>query len=62
MDESLEDFFVTLSNPVSATISDGIAEGTIIDDDDSPTISIADASLVYEGDDSSFLVSLSTGS
>ncbi len=44
--ESAESFFVTLTNPVNATITDGIGQGTIIDDDSpAPTISISDATL-----------------
>ena len=46
LSESGENFFVTLSNAVNANIADGIAQGTIVDDDaPAPTISIADATL-----------------
>ena len=44
LDESDETFFVNLTVPVNATISDNQAVGTITDDDATPTVSIADAS------------------
>jgi hypothetical protein len=36
-DESNETFFVNLNGPVNATIADGQATGTIMDDDDAPS-------------------------
>ena len=64
IDELDERFFVNLSNAVNATITDGQGIGTILDDDTS-TISVADAS-VTEGDAglaaASFTVSLSNPS
>ena len=42
--ESNETFFVTLSNPSGATVADGYATGTIINDD-GPTLSIGDVSI-----------------
>jgi hypothetical protein len=39
-----ETFFVNLSNPVDATIADGQGQGTILNDDPVPTITIFDAS------------------
>lgn len=60
--EQDESFFVNLSGPTNATISDGAATGTILDDDGLPFITIDDAS-VNEGDTGSvnatFTVSLS---
>jgi hypothetical protein len=61
VDELDEAFTVTLSNAVGATILDGTATGTIVNDDD-PAISIADSSL-KEGvagdfDDMAFTVTL----
>lgn len=49
LDEDPERFFVRLSGPVNATISDGEAVGTIADNDPLPSLSVADAS-VLEGD------------
>ncbi|MDA2992052.1 MAG: cellulase family glycosylhydrolase, partial [Actinomycetota bacterium] len=47
--EADETFTVTLSNPIGATILDGSARGTILDDDDAapltPGLSISDASV-----------------
>jgi hypothetical protein len=40
-----EAFTVTLSAPVNVTISDGTGSGTITDDDNPPTISIADVTV-----------------
>src|SRR5437667_147442 len=42
--EPNETFFVNLSNPVNATISDNQGVGTIVNDDGQPTISISDVS------------------
>lgn len=48
--EANDTFFVNLSNPsVNAVILDGQALGTILDDDNPPAISIADAEII-EGD------------
>ena len=48
--ESNENFFLNLSNPVNATIADGQATGTILNDDTAPAvaITISDAT-VFEG-------------
>ena len=65
LDESDERFTVSLSNATNATITRGTATGTIRDDDASPELSIADAS-VTEGDRGSssarFRVTLSSAS
>ena len=47
--ELTETFQVVVSNPVAATISDGIGLGTITNDDPLPSISVSNAS-VFEGD------------
>jgi hypothetical protein len=48
-DEVNETFFLNLSNPVNATITDSQGEGTIIDDD-GPTVSFASASYSVDED------------
>ena len=56
-DEPDETVVLRLSSAVNATLSGGVSTldgtGTITDDDDAPTVSVADASAVSEGDDSS---------
>ena len=47
--EGQEDFKVTLSDAVNATIQDGDATGFILDDDPAPTLTVTDAQ-VTEGD------------
>jgi len=63
--ESNETFFVNLTSPTNATISDNQATGTINNDDSQPTISINDVS-VTEGNagttSAGFTVSLSNAS
>ena len=49
VDEDAETFSLTLSNPQGVTLSGGAATGTIEDDDDASSLSIAAAS-VLEGD------------
>jgi hypothetical protein len=49
LDEDDETFTVSLSSPSGATIGDGVATGTIQDDDPLPTVSAADCA-VAEGD------------
>jgi hypothetical protein len=65
LDEFDETYFVNLTNPVNATISDGQGLGTITDNDPPPTVSIGNAT-VTEGDIGHvtmyFTVSLSTAS
>ncbi len=56
IDERNETFTLDLGNPDNATIQDGAATGTIIDDDE-PIIYIADAEA-REGDAAEFLVTL----
>ena len=68
VDEANETVFVTLSFPVNATLGDDSAQGTIVDDDATPTLSVTDVS-VTEGNGGSasptmavFSVSLSAAS
>ena len=70
--ESNETVVLRLSSPSNAALSGGAqtldGTGTITDDDDAPTVSVADATAVNEGDDPkktadlSFTVSLSEAS
>ena len=61
-----ESFRVTLSNPSGAAIADGVATGTINDDDDPPELSISAPDSITEGDSGTtpaeFTVSLSAES
>ena len=64
LDEPDETFTVRLRNPIGATLEDGSATGTLIDDDvpvPPPTLSIADATVV-EGETARFAVGLSRAS
>ena len=58
LDEHDEVFAVTLSDPSYATVEDGDATGTIMDDDDSPMVSIADASADEADGQLTFAVTL----
>ena len=60
-DESDETFTVTLSGLSNATLTGGAATGTIVDDDSTPTLRVADASG-SEGDDITFTVTLTAAS
>ena len=62
LSEDAERFTVELSAPSVATVSDGIGEGTISDDDDAPELSIDDAPAVSEGETAEFTVRLSEAS
>jgi glucose/arabinose dehydrogenase/sugar lactone lactonase YvrE len=55
IDEPSAAFSVTLSDPVRATIADGLAQVTILDDDPPPVVSVSDCA-VLEGDTSTFCV------
>ena len=63
LDEANESYFVNLSNPSNATVTDGQGLGTINDDDPMPSLVIDDVS-VTEGDagttNANFTVSLSS--
>ncbi len=65
LNEADETFVVTLTNPINAMLADAQGIGTIINDDDLPTISIGDAN-VMEGNtgptSAVFMVTLSPAS
>jgi hypothetical protein len=65
LDEPDETFQLTLSAPVNATLGDGSATGTILDDDDPPALSVSDVT-VTEGNSgtvgATFTVSLAAAS
>ena len=56
-DENNENFTLTLSEPMNATITDGSAVGTILDNDGPPSLSVVDASA-EEGEAVAFTVTL----
>ncbi|MCY4507181.1 MAG: autotransporter domain-containing protein, partial [Acidobacteria bacterium] len=58
IDELNETFTLDLANPHAATLRDGAATGTIIDDDEPPVIVITDAEA-EEGDPVEFTIALS---
>ncbi|MGJ3230774.1 MAG: Calx-beta domain-containing protein [Oceanicaulis sp.] len=58
LDEPSESFVATLSNPSSATLSDDEATGTLTDNDDAPSLSIADVTVGEGGGAATFTVSL----
>ena len=60
-DEENETFTVTLSSPSNATITDATGTGTINNDDNPPTVSVANAAAL-EGNDIDFMVTLSVAS
>ena len=61
--EGDELFNVLLNNASGATIADGSGQGTIVNNDNAlPTVSIANAPAVLEGNDSIFTVTLSESS
>ena len=62
LDEHPEQFSISLSNAMNATPGDTHAVGTIQDDDDSPSLSISDASGGEADGPLSFMVSLSGAS
>ena len=62
VDEPDEPFQVTLSNPVNATLSDPVGDGTIVDDDGTPQLTIGDSAAVESASTVSFAVSLSNPS
>ena len=59
--EGTESFTVRLSGATGATLTDGVATGTILDDDDRPSLRIGDA-RVTEGGTAEFTVTLSSSS
>ena len=58
IDEPDEQFTIDLANPVNLGIADDQGTGTILDNDDAPTLSISDAT-VPEGETAVFTVTLS---
>ncbi len=58
LDEPDETFTLTLSSPSNATLGEATATGTITDNDDPPTLGVADAAAT-EGDPVEFTVTLS---
>jgi chitinase len=62
LDEPQEDFTLSLTTVSGATIADGTAVGTILDDDEPPTVSITDASAVESDSMITFTVALSAPS
>ncbi|MGZ8251675.1 MAG: beta strand repeat-containing protein, partial [Methylophilaceae bacterium] len=61
-DEPNETFFVNLVTPTNATISDGFGVGTIVDNDNAPTISSVTAASQIEGTSLVHTVTLSNPS
>ena len=65
LDEANETYFVNLTNPTNATISDSQGLGTITDDDPMPALSVGDVT-VTEGNagtvDATFTVTLNASS
>jgi hypothetical protein len=59
LDEASETATLTLSNASNATISDATGTLTIVDDDDAPTLSIADISFTEATGDATLTVTLS---
>ena len=57
--EGAESFTVRMSGATGATLTDGVATGTILDDDDRPSLRIGDA-RVTEGGTAEFTVTLSS--
>ena len=63
VDEPDETFTVTLTDPAHATVADGEGTGAIRDDNDTPSLSIGDATVVKEaGAEAIFPVTLSAES
>ena len=61
LDEPEETFELALSMPENATVSQGTATGTIVDNDDAPVVSVADA-FAAEGGTLAFAVELNAAS
>ena len=64
LSEETETFVLTLEDPEGAELAVGgaVGTGTILDNDDAPTVSIEDAPSVTEGVDAVFAVKLSEAS
>ncbi|MCP4539683.1 MAG: DUF11 domain-containing protein, partial [Chloroflexi bacterium] len=61
-DEGLESFYVRLGNPVNATIGDGEGEGTIIDNEGPPILTINNVTVNEGAGNATFTVTLSNES
>lgn len=59
--ESNESFFVNLFGVVNAIVTDSQGQGTIVNDDNVPSVSINDVAI-FEGEDAVFTISLSNTS
>ncbi|MEQ8786495.1 MAG: Calx-beta domain-containing protein [Pirellulaceae bacterium] len=62
IDEPSEAFYLNLDNATNGTIVEGQAVGGIIDDDPTPQISVNSPAAVDEGDEVTFIVSLTNPS
>ena len=62
LDESDEAFTVGILSATNAAVADGEAQVTITDDDDGPTISVADVTVAEDGETATFTVTLSAAS
>ena len=62
LDEIDETFTIALSNPSNATIADAEATGTIVDNDDTPALTIADAEAAEGDREIAFAVTLGAAS
>jgi len=62
LDEADETFVINLVDPVNATIAGAQATGTIVDDDDPPSVSIADISGSESSGSLTFTLTLSSAS
>ena len=61
LNESLETFSISLSEPTNATLSDADATLTITDDDDPPIVNVADATTI-EGQPAEIVITLDQAS
>ena len=57
-----ETFLLQLTNPANASLADGGAVGTIVDDDGTPRLTVADIDVVEDAGPATFTVSLSRAS
>ena len=62
LDEADETFTIALSNPSNATLDDAEATGTIVDNDDTPALTIADAEAAEGDREITFAVTLGAAS
>ena len=62
LDEDDETFTLLLSDPVHATLDDGSAIGTIVDDDAAPELTVEDVTVDEDAGNAAFMVTLSASS